>query len=666
MSIKKLIFTAVSFILSMALFAQTPGGVRGASIWYKTTDSTFLKKEYTDYSEYKNKIYVDVDNNRPSEILYNYNESLFFDGIDDYLLSNIVFEDKIDCVIFTVQQNNDSISERTLLYTDQAFEKDFSFGTKSISGYKSSLNYKEKPSTLPSLNTYVDYGLRSSRIQNSKENFKETKLSVGAENTEKEWKSFKGKIPEFIIFSKALNKVERNRIESYLALKYGLTLEKNNNYVSSTNAKLWSKENTEFWNHIAGIGRDDYSELYQKQSSSSLEDKRLIISNNSLALKNSLNTSHINNNDFLVWGDNNDSLKFAGDTINKQLIPLKRKWLMQASGNSVGFMDTQVRLKVSDLIKKDILENNQTIWLVKSPNKEDSFLESSELEFYTADVVDEYGYAEFNAIRWDENQDGKDVFGFAVGPNMLLNLRAYNPSCTNFSSQVQLEVEGGKSPYTVRIKNQDTPFNQSYTINNNELNISGLIAGDYDVEVSDSRGRTYSKAFAIDASKLFALDLGKDKTITKGNEFVLDASENIADEKASYLWSSDNGFSSTSSKITITEPGDYVVTVTSSEGCEVQDTISVSYSDQTIGITISPNPTNLVDGIHVIANLSSVYDIKASVYDASGKLVGTYKSNGEQQYEFVLKVPTEGVYLVVVEAGEQVYTKKVIVNKSYN
>ena len=457
-----------------------------------------------------------------------------------------------------------------------------------------------------------------------------------------------------------MNKVDRNKIESYLAIKYGLTLEKNRNYVSSKNVQIWSKDNQSFWNRITGIGRDDYSELYQKQSTSSLEDKQLIISNGILVDRNSLNSSVINDSDFLVWGDDNKAIALSKDTIKKELIPIKRKWLMQATGNSASLMNTQIRFKVSDLFKDISKDDNKTLWLIKSKKKDD-YNFASELDLYTADKIEMSEYAEFSDIRWDENQDGKDVFSFAIGPKLLMNLRVKNPSCNNYSSQMILQVIGGKSPYSVTIKNQKSPFQQSYSIEDSELNISGLAAGEYDIQIADSKGNKYSKLVAIDASKLFALDLGLDKVLNKGETLVLDASKNIADEKVSYLWTSTNGFTSTSSKVTLNQAGDYTVRVVSSEGCQMEDTFSLSYSDQLIGITISPNPTSVEDGIKVKANLRSIYDIKAKVYDASGKLIDMYKSNGMQNYNFVLKIPSEGVYLVVVEAGDEIYSEKVIV-----
>ncbi|NNC46706.1 MAG: choice-of-anchor D domain-containing protein, partial [Winogradskyella sp.] len=90
--------------------------------------------------------------------------------------------------------------------------------------------------------------------------------------------SFEGRIAEIITYSATKNDAtdtsERNRIQSYLGIKYGITLAPDSNgttkdYVNSDGTVIWDQSaNTGFNNDIAGIGRDDASELNQKQSSS--------------------------------------------------------------------------------------------------------------------------------------------------------------------------------------------------------------------------------------------------------------------------------------------------------------------------------------------------------------------------------------------------------------
>ncbi len=84
--------------------------------------------------------------------------------------------------------------------------------------------------------------------------------------------SLNGRVAEIFTFSSRLDDLtERPKIESYLAIKYGITLgtttEAEKDYINSLDTIVWDvSENTGFNHHVAGIGRDDDSDLYQKQS----------------------------------------------------------------------------------------------------------------------------------------------------------------------------------------------------------------------------------------------------------------------------------------------------------------------------------------------------------------------------------------------------------------
>ena len=83
---------------------------------------------------------------------------------------------------------------------------------------------------------------------------------------------FNGKVAEVVVHKSALTATNANRVESYLALKYGITLRQTpaaKNYVDSGAAVIWdATANVTYRNNIAGIGRDDVSALQQKQSRS--------------------------------------------------------------------------------------------------------------------------------------------------------------------------------------------------------------------------------------------------------------------------------------------------------------------------------------------------------------------------------------------------------------
>ncbi|WP_185113514.1 hypothetical protein, partial [Chryseobacterium sp. CCH4-E10] len=76
---------------------------------------------------------------------------------------------------------------------------------------------------------------------------------------------------DMINFGFVLTAVQRIRIQTYLGIKYGITLGNTSNQVSylasDGTTTIWTGSGT-YQNNIAGIGRDDLSALYQKQSQS--------------------------------------------------------------------------------------------------------------------------------------------------------------------------------------------------------------------------------------------------------------------------------------------------------------------------------------------------------------------------------------------------------------
>jgi len=119
-------------------------------------------------------------------------------------------------------------------------------------------------------------------------------------------------IAEIIMYTSTPTGTNKNKIESYLALKYGLTRGGNTgtsttyNYISSTGATVWDKAaNSGYNNDIAGIGRDDASALNQKQSISVNNNEPATVGLTTINSSNQTNSNTFTSDQtFLVWGNN--------------------------------------------------------------------------------------------------------------------------------------------------------------------------------------------------------------------------------------------------------------------------------------------------------------------------------------------------------------------------
>ena len=82
---------------------------------------------------------------------------------------------------------------------------------------------------------------------------------------------FDGYSPEVIIYGRYLTPAERRKVESYLAVKYGITL--NNSYLDSEGNLIWDKdENLGYHHRVTAIGLDAASALHQPLSTTSYEE----------------------------------------------------------------------------------------------------------------------------------------------------------------------------------------------------------------------------------------------------------------------------------------------------------------------------------------------------------------------------------------------------------
>jgi len=151
---------------------------------------------------------------------------------------------------------------------------------------------------------------------------------------------YNGEIAEIVIYGGPINSLELNRIQSYLAIKYGVTLQ-SMDYINSAGSVVFGTNTTHsnFNYNVAGIGRDDASGLSQPKSRSTNDSQDIIsIANGDFATP----ASFTNNNEYLLWGHNNRNLQadvvqatinHGGTSIDRYL---SRIWSTQLTGSPTG------------------------------------------------------------------------------------------------------------------------------------------------------------------------------------------------------------------------------------------------------------------------------------------------------------------------------------------
>ncbi|WP_339260550.1 Ig-like domain-containing protein [Lysinibacillus sp. FSL K6-3209] len=151
-----------------------------------------------------------------------------------------------------------------------------------------------------------------------------------------------GTIGDIIVYDRALDESERKQISSYLAIKYGYTLDveglptnsKKADYLASDTSVLWdATANAAYYHSIAGIARDDNGGLLQKQSNSTNPGNQVVIGLNEINDKNSSNPAQFSTDmQYLMWGDNNLPFAYTQPT-NDGRAHTERIWKVQNRGN---------------------------------------------------------------------------------------------------------------------------------------------------------------------------------------------------------------------------------------------------------------------------------------------------------------------------------------------
>ncbi len=138
-------------------------------------------------------------------------------------------------------------------------------------------------------------------------------------------RNWDGNYPELIIYNTRLSDAEIDRIISYLAIKYGVTLDSGKNYVSSAGTTLYPSTTPSYSGYvqdIAGIGRDNASGLTQPASKS--------INAGSVVLIN--NASSLDDGDFLIWGNDGGALSNTTANAPMNMSRVTRIWRVAQTG----------------------------------------------------------------------------------------------------------------------------------------------------------------------------------------------------------------------------------------------------------------------------------------------------------------------------------------------
>ncbi|MGI9305064.1 MAG: invasin domain 3-containing protein, partial [Gammaproteobacteria bacterium] len=171
---------------------------------------------------------------------------------------------------------------------------------------------------------------------------------------------YSGRIAEVIYYGTAVTAgTDREQIESYLAMKYGITLP--NDYLSSTAASIYSV-GAGFDNDIAAIAQDNGSALVQPRSRSINTD----------SIVTAGNPTGLDDGDFLFWANDDGAAAWTPTDAPANFEILSRRWRFQSTAGDVTTFDIDFDVDDAEF---DVppLTVGTTYYLVLDTNEDGNF-----------------------------------------------------------------------------------------------------------------------------------------------------------------------------------------------------------------------------------------------------------------------------------------------------
>ncbi len=460
----------------------------------------------------------------------------------------------------------------------------------------------------------------------------------------KEFRSDQNKILEFIYIPNIISTLDREKIETYLSLKYGISLY-SSHYISSVNDTVWSpKGNKGFGHRVTGIGRDDNYGLYQRKSGNSVS-KDLLIGVDSTAI--------INNNSFFIWSDNAKSTHLKGNSSKEKISTIDRTWKVNPFGVEKDFGNISIEVDPEILFEAydyRLEKTDEVLWLIKSTTND--FLSDVE---YIKQTRTEKEKVVFEHLDFTDTA----YFSFLIAPEFFVNYDITTQLC-NGRTDVELMVIGGVPPYTIEIYAEN--YKSEKQLEGSEYKVSDLPAGEYSVMVQDSYQNTFS--FVVDVTQPISTDIVLDPiwVLSDDSEIRILPELSDPDHIAKYEWSKEGNVIADASVLTTNQVGDYTLRVYMNDGCEQLINFKVISQDITSDqITIYPNSSERGHPVYIDFSLEDKKNVEIFIHDMLGKEVMYEKLLDIRDYRYSVILEISGTYLITINSEETSLVKKIVI-----
>lgn len=465
----------------------------------------------------------------------------------------------------------------------------------------------------------------------------------------------KSELLEMLYFPTFLNNIERSEIETFLSIKYGISLIGKVDYINSKEIKIWdSKKNELFNNRVTGIGRDDDFDLYQIKSYNSTKDG-VVIGLDSINKQNLLQNGKFNDLNFVTWGDNSSPAEFK-KSANHQVDNIDRIWQVQTTKKLTDTILNQIIVYPKTLFNNYEISDNEVLWLVMQNSLEDSVTIR-----YIKQTINTGSSYVFDKVNFDNSNSGLGYFSFIKAPDFFAihTIDKTDCKCLDFGN-LKLQMIGGVGPYHITLVNNNFESDTS-CIENTYIN-KRIPAGNYKLIIIDANNNSFTDDINIEKEKGLDADFIKYRSLSNSGTVKI-ASDNIpGTNDLRYEWLFNNELVAVDRTYLAKEAGDYTLRITNNNGCTKEYTfVVINELFNNEEINIYPNPALRSKRFSIKIDLKEKSNVVIVINDANGKMVKMRKFDNIIHHEYTDQLFIPGTYIVNIKLKDNNYTTKLIV-----
>lgn len=460
-------------------------------------------------------------------------------------------------------------------------------------------------------------------------------------------------IPEILVFNTNLSTIDKQKVETYLSIKYGITINdiSEKNYVSSGNEIIWdSKKNKNYNFRITGIGRDNLFGLYQKQSKNS-EDDHLVISLGQVQLTNKQNNSTLNQSSYMLWGDNNQDLTFREiDLISAHpKRDMKRMWKTQVRNTGSLPIKTHLYFTLTGMLQNDKIR-------LRIFTNESNYQNDISTDILGEKLNDSL-YV-FKDTVWDSDLDGVDYFTFNLQDSQSDVLVQLISTCTELSNGiVKISVPENIFPFSYSLKSITTNQTVVNTASgsSNPILFNSLAPDNYQLSIHRQGQEDIIRNFDLQGIINQNID---NQYLWNGIPIELD----LNTSSYQYTLTAPSGAVTHAAPYFLNGQGAYQLLIKNKLGCEIIKTLSVLSPSEYDAlqstslfkkITVSPNPS--YDGnLTVKVELKAVKPLTIKIFNGLGVLVKQGQYSPAADFTIPMNIPdVVGYYNIKIFIPEE-------------